>query len=75
MVGYEHFDYMNLSASSTPHPSSTHTRCHQRGDSTPDLTGEETAIIFGVLDVYFNEIVVYALMHSKPPNLLCFFRS
>ncbi|KAK0431792.1 hypothetical protein EV421DRAFT_1911500 [Armillaria borealis] len=33
-------------------------------DSTPDLTGEETAIIFGVLDVYFNEIIVYALMHG-----------
>ncbi|KAK0209814.1 hypothetical protein IW262DRAFT_496016 [Armillaria fumosa] len=33
-------------------------------DSTPDLTGEETVIIFGVLDVYFNEIVVYALMHG-----------
>ncbi|PBK88051.1 hypothetical protein ARMGADRAFT_1034331 [Armillaria gallica] len=39
-------------------------------DSTPDLTGEETAIIFGVLDVCFNEIIVYALMHvsSKTSN-------
>ncbi|KAK0231759.1 hypothetical protein EDD85DRAFT_956569 [Armillaria nabsnona] len=33
-------------------------------DSTPDLTVEESAIIFGVLDVYFNEIIVYALMHG-----------
>ncbi|KAK0449055.1 uncharacterized protein EV420DRAFT_789263 [Desarmillaria tabescens] len=32
--------------------------------STSGLTGEDAAIVFGVLDVYFNEIVVYALMHG-----------
>ncbi|KAG7444526.1 uncharacterized protein BT62DRAFT_1008185 [Guyanagaster necrorhizus] len=36
-------------------------------DSTPDLTGEDAAIVFGVPNVYFNEIIVYALMHDKPP--------
>ncbi|KAK0449054.1 uncharacterized protein EV420DRAFT_1647082 [Desarmillaria tabescens] len=32
-------------------------------DSTP-LTGEDAIIVFGVLDSYFNEIIVYALMHG-----------
>ncbi|KAK0231762.1 hypothetical protein EDD85DRAFT_793436 [Armillaria nabsnona] len=30
---------------------------------TPDLTGEETSMVFGILDIYFNQIIVYALMH------------
>ncbi|KAK0209813.1 hypothetical protein IW262DRAFT_1527878 [Armillaria fumosa] len=30
----------------------------------PDITGGEASTIFGVLDVYFNEIIVYALMHG-----------
>ncbi|PBK88049.1 hypothetical protein ARMGADRAFT_1085025 [Armillaria gallica] len=31
---------------------------------SPDITGEEASTIFGVLDIYFNEIIVYALMHG-----------
>ncbi|PBK88050.1 hypothetical protein ARMGADRAFT_1085026 [Armillaria gallica] len=31
---------------------------------TPDLPGEETSIISGILDIYFNQIIVYALTHG-----------
>ncbi|SJL15038.1 uncharacterized protein ARMOST_18520 [Armillaria ostoyae] len=31
---------------------------------TPDLTGEEASTVFGILDIYFNEIIVYALTHG-----------
>ncbi|KAK0231763.1 hypothetical protein EDD85DRAFT_848566 [Armillaria nabsnona] len=31
---------------------------------SPDITSEEASTIFGVLDIYFNEIIVYALMHG-----------
>lgn len=31
---------------------------------TPGLTGEEASFVFGVLDIYFNEIIVNALTHG-----------
>ncbi|KAK0473011.1 hypothetical protein IW261DRAFT_1611377 [Armillaria novae-zelandiae] len=31
---------------------------------SPDITGEEASTIFSVLDIYFDELIVYALMHG-----------
>ncbi|PBK64681.1 hypothetical protein ARMSODRAFT_1022952 [Armillaria solidipes] len=31
---------------------------------TQGITGEEASIIFRVLDIYFNEMIIYALMHG-----------
>lgn len=39
---------------------------------TPNLTGEDASMVFAVLNSYFNEIIVFGLMHGNPKHLLCF---
>ncbi len=35
-----------------------------------DITSEEDSIVFGVLDNYFNEIIIYGLMYGMFANAI-----